>query len=213
VARNNSPSVLNIPNALTCLRLFLAVPFIWLVSYEGVISSYLALLVFCVAALTDWLDGYLAKRLNQKTPFGIFMDPFADKVLVLSALLVFMWLNLASLWIVLVIMAREFIITSLRILSETRGATIGAMPSGKHKMVSQLSAIISILAIVCAQYTLTALTGLPWDTALSRMGSQGVFWARVISLAPNTLLFIAMIFSVVSGIEFIRKHRNLFLKL
>ncbi len=200
----------HLPNTLTCLRLGLAALFVWLLSFEGLTSSYLALLTFVIAALTDWLDGTLARKWKITTPFGIFMDPLADKVLVLSALLMFLWLNLAPVWMVLIILAREFIVTGLRVLAESKGISIAAIPSGKHKMLSQTVAIIGILVIECAQYTITARTGIPFDTALVRMGSEGAALAAVLDRLPGILLFWAMAMSVYSGIDFILKHRKLF---
>ena len=202
----------NLPNALTCFRLVLTALFVWLVTIENTVSSFLALATFGLAGLTDWLDGYLARKWRQRTPFGIFMDPFADKVLVLSALLVFLWMNLVSLWIVIIIVAREFTITSLRVLAEARGLSLGAIPSGKQKMVSQIVAILCILAIVCAQYAIAGSTGIPWDTALTRSGMGGALLAKAMRILPNLLLFVAMSFSIYSGLEFVQRHRRLFLK-
>lgn len=211
--RKTRSSSLNLPNTLTVSRLLMTVLFIWLSTLEGMVSSWLALAVFGLASLTDWLDGYLARKYNQRTPFGIFMDPLADKILVLSALMIFLWENLASVWIVVIIVARESFITSLRMLAETRGVSLGAMPSGKQKMISQIVAIIAILIILCIQRTISAQTGQPWDTVMERMGGGYALTAGLMRRLPNLLLFIAMVFSLVSGAIFIRKHRNLFIKL
>jgi len=202
----------NLPNALTCLRIVLTALFIWLATIEGPVSSFLALAVFGLASLTDWLDGYLARKLHQYTPFGIFMDPFADKVLVISALLVFLWENIVSVWIVIIIVARESIVTSIRVLAEARGLSLGAIPSGKQKMVSQIIAILCILAIIFAQYAISSSTGIPWDTALARSGPRYALLARAMAILPNLLLFVTMVFSVVSGVEFVHRHRRLFIK-
>lgn len=203
-------SLRNLPNVITCARLVLTGIFLWLLSYEGKISSYLALLTFSLASFTDWLDGHLARRYGLSTPFGIFMDPFADKVMVLSALVVFVWQNLVQWWMVVVIASREFLITSIRMLAENKGISLAAMPSGKQKTVVQIVAIIGILIVVCVQYTISDRAGLPYDTALSRMGARGATMAKVIHWLPNTLLFVATVFSVASGIDFVVKHRKLF---
>jgi len=200
----------NLPNFITCIRLILTGIFLWLLSYEGKVSSYLALATFCLASFTDWLDGHLARRYHLTTPFGIFMDPLADKVLVLSALLVFIWQNLIQWWMVGVIVSREFLVTSVRVLAESRGMSLAAMPSGKQKTVVQIVAIIGILVVLCTQYTISDMTGLPYDTALSRLGARGAIAARVIHWLPDALLFVATVFSVVSGIDFVVKHRRLF---
>ena len=211
--RKRPPSSLNLPNALTVSRLVMTVLFVWLFTIEGMVSSWIALAVFVLASLTDWLDGYLARKLNQRTAFGIFMDPLADKILVLSALLIFVWENLVSVWIVIIIVARESFVTSLRMLGEARGVSLGAMPSGKQKLVSQIVAIIAILIILCVQRTISSHTGQPWDTVMERMGGGYAKSAVVMRLLPNFLLFVAMVFSVISGVIFIRKHRDLFIKL
>ena len=213
MARKRRTSSLNLPNTITVFRLLLTIPFVWFFTMEGMISSWIALAVFCLAAATDWLDGYLSRKLNQRTAFGIFMDPLADKFLVLSALCIFLWKNIVSVWIVIIIVAREFTITSMRLLAEKQGVSLGAMPSGKQKMVSQIIAIIGILTILCARYTISSVTGQPWDTVLDRMGTRMARLADLMDLLPNLLLFIAMVFSVVSGVVFIRKHRRLFIKL
>ena len=200
----------NIPNILTCMRLGFAAVFVWLFSMEGMISTYLALGVFILAAATDGIDGMLARKWRAITPFGIFMDPFADKVLILSVLLMFVWHNLAPAWLVMIILAREFIVTSLRILAERRNRPLPALLSGKQKMASQIVAIIGILCVECAHYTISYVTGLPWDTALGRMGPGGRIALLVMDWTPPVLLWIAMIYSIVSGIEFIGKHRQLF---
>ena len=192
------------------MRLGLAAIFVWLFSMEGMISTYLALGVFILAAVTDGIDGMLARKLNAITPFGIFMDPFADKVLILSVLLMFVWHNLAPAWLVMIILAREFIVTSLRILAERRNRPLPALLSGKQKMASQIVAIIGILCVECAHYTISHITGLPWDTALSRMGTGGHLALITMDWTPTVLLWIAMILSVISGLEFISKHRRLF---
>jgi CDP-diacylglycerol--glycerol-3-phosphate 3-phosphatidyltransferase len=188
----------------------MTVLFVWLFTLEGMVSSWIALAVFGLASLTDWLDGYLARKLNQQTAFGIFMDPLADKILVLSALLIFVWENLVAVWIVIIIVARESVITSVRILAEGKGVSLGAMPSGKQKLVSQIVAIIGILVILCIQRTISANTGQPWDTVMERMGGGYALAAGIMRRLPNILLFIAMAFSVISGVIFIRKHRELF---
>jgi len=198
----------HLPNVMTWSRLILAVIFVWLMSFEGLLSSWLATITFIVAALTDWADGYLARKYGVVSPFGTFMDPFADKVL--SVLLVFLWQNLAPVWMVLVILARESIVTGLRMLAESRGVSIAAAPSGKQKMLSQTLAIIGILVIQSAQYTISSTTGLPWDTALRRMLPRGAAIAGAMDALPWYLLLLATIMSVYSGIDFIRRHHRLF---
>ncbi|MEK7476961.1 MAG: CDP-diacylglycerol--glycerol-3-phosphate 3-phosphatidyltransferase [Candidatus Coatesbacteria bacterium] len=201
----------NLPNLLTVSRLILTGVFIWAMSYEGLVSSWVALVVFSVAATTDWLDGHLARRYGLSTPFGTFMDPVADKVLILSALFIFLWQNLVPVWMVLVIVARELTVTSIRVtvLTGARGRALPAMPEGKLKMGVQITAVIGTLVVVCARHTIEAATGRPYDTWLLRHAPWGGPTARTMDLLPDALLLMATLLSVYSGIVFFMKHRKL----
>jgi len=204
------PVLRQLPNILTILRLVLAGTFVWLMSYEGLVTSYLALATFGAASLTDLFDGILARKWKVTSRFGIFMDPLADKVLVLSALLVFVWQNLVPVWLVLVIWAREISVQSLRGLAEARGVSLPATPLGKQKMVSQIIAILGTLAVLCAEYTITRVTGYPWDTWLVRSGPRGALVASAMGLLPSVLLGVAAVFSLYSGVQFVVANRRLF---
>jgi CDP-diacylglycerol--glycerol-3-phosphate 3-phosphatidyltransferase len=178
--------------------------------WESLAGSVLALGLFVLAAVTDWIDGWLARRLKLVSPFGIFWDPLADKVLVLAALCAFLWLNVVSVWMVVIILAREFLITSVRIFAQqARGMNLPAMPEGKQKMLSQAVAIIGTLAILVARHAVTAATGQPYDTALRRMGDGGAFLARLMDDLPDVLLLVATALSVYSGARFLWRHRRL----
>ncbi len=179
-------------------------------SLESSTGAWLALALFLIAAITDGLDGWLARKYHLSTPFGMFMDPLADKVLVLSALLVFLWQNLAPVWMVLMILSRELIITSVRILAESKGQTLPAMSEGKQKMLSQTIAIVGTLAVQCGRFAIQNATGKPYDTWLIRQGPGGEALARAMDLTPEVLLFVATFLSVYSGIVFMLRHRRLF---
>lgn len=200
----------NLPNILTLSRLVFTAGFIWAMSLDSATGAALALALFVIAAITDGLDGWLARKYKLSTPFGMFMDPLADKILVLSALLVFLWQNLAPVWMVLMILSRELIITSVRILAESRGQTLPAMSEGKQKMLSQTIAIIGTLAVQCGRFAIQRATGQPYDTWLIRRGPGGEALARAMDLAPEVLLFVATFLSVYSGIVFLLRHRRLF---
>jgi len=204
------PILRQLPNILTVLRLVLAAVFVWLMSYEGIVTSYLALATFGAASLTDLFDGILARRWKVTSRFGIFMDPLADKVLVLSALLVFVWQNLVPVWLVLIIWAREISVQSLRGLAEARGTSLPATTLGKQKMISQIVAILGTLAVLCAEYTITRATGYPWDTWLVRSGPRGAFVASALGVLPSLLLGVAALFSLYSGARFVADNRGLF---
>ena len=118
---------MNLPNKLTCLRVLLIPFFIFfmLTDVAGAASKYIALAIFLVASFTDFLDGYLARRDNLVTNFGKFMDPLADKLLVCSALICFVEQGSLAAWIVIIIIAREFAISGIRLDRSTGRACTG----------------------------------------------------------------------------------------
>ena len=143
---------MNLPNTLTLARIFL-VPLlvvVLLTRFEGqlifgVPKEVIGAAIFGLAALTDWLDGYLARRRHQITALGQLMDPMADKLLITAALISLVQMGLASAWMVAVILGRELAITVLRSLAHGRGVTIPASSLGKVKMVSQVVAILLLM--------------------------------------------------------------------
>ena len=142
---------MNLPNSLTLARIFL-IPLLVVVlltkvdvAIFGVGKELVGAAIFAVAALTDWLDGYLARRRQQVTTFGQLMDPLADKLLITAALLSLVQMELAPAWMVLIIIGRELGVTALRHLAFSRGVTIPASPLGKAKMMSQVVAILLLI--------------------------------------------------------------------
>ncbi len=142
---------MNLPNKLTITRVLLVPFFVFFMLYEGIphdISKWIALLIFCVASLTDLFDGKIARKHNLVTNFGKFMDPLADKILVSSAficLVTVSW-NKVPAWIVIIIIAREFAITGFRTLASDNGVVIAASYWGKFKTNFQMFAIIMCIA-------------------------------------------------------------------
>jgi CDP-diacylglycerol--glycerol-3-phosphate 3-phosphatidyltransferase len=143
---------MNLPNALTLTRIFL-VPLlvvVLLTKFEGrqifgVSKEFVGAAIFGLASLTDWLDGYLARRRKQVTSLGQVIDPLADKLLISAALISLVQLDLATAWIVALIIGREFAITALRSLAYARGLIIPASPLGKVKMVAEVVAILALI--------------------------------------------------------------------
>ena len=143
---------MNLPNAITIGRIFL-VPLlvvVLLTKFEGrlifgVRKELVGAAIFGIASLTDWLDGYLARRRQQVTTLGQFMDPLADKLLITAALVSLVQMDLAQSWMVVVILGREIAVTVLRSLAQSRGIGIPASPLGKFKMVSQVIAILLLI--------------------------------------------------------------------
>ncbi len=174
---------MNLPNKLTMLRIVLIPVFIVLLMFD---LWYFAAGVFVVASVTDALDGAIARKMNLITNFGKLMDPLADKLLVTAALVCFVQLEVLDAWMVIVILAREFLITGLRTVAAGQGIILAAGISGKLKTIFQMVAIIVIL-----------LQDWPF---------------RLITDAPvgMILMWIAVILTIYSGIEYVVKNRKVF---
>ncbi len=141
---------MNLPNKLTVLRMILIIPFVIILLTDclGTLSGPVALAIFIIASLTDLLDGKIARKYNLVTNFGKFMDPLADKVLVCSAMICLVELRpeMMPAWAVIVILAREFIISGFRLVASDNGVVIAASMWGKSKTVSQMVMVILMLA-------------------------------------------------------------------
>jgi len=143
---------MNLPNALSVTRIFL-VPLLVVVLLTrsdgrlilGMREELVGAAIFGVASFTDWLDGYLARRRKQVTPFGQVIDPLADKLLISAALISLVQMGLAPAWMVVVIIGREIAVTGLRSLAYSRGVAMPASPLGKTKMVAQVVAILALI--------------------------------------------------------------------
>src|SRR5687768_17416768 len=181
---------MNLPNTLTLVRMFL-VPLlvvVLLTEFEGrrvfgVSRELVAAAIFGLASLTDWLDGYLARRRRQVTWFGQMLDPIADKLLTSAAFISLVQLGLAPAWMVALIIGREFAITGLRSYAHTRGIAMPASPLGKIKMISQVTAILLLIL---------GWGPLPW-------------------LAPigHVALWVVMVAAVASAVDYYRRFQRL----
>jgi len=142
---------MNLANKLTMLRILMIPVFIAVLVYSkdrDIVYRYIALGIFIRASATDALDGYVARRYNMITDFGKLMDPLADKILVSSALIILIELGNISSWVVSIVIAREFIISGIRLIATEKNIIIAASPLGKLKTVSQmLSVILMLLSI------------------------------------------------------------------
>jgi CDP-diacylglycerol--glycerol-3-phosphate 3-phosphatidyltransferase len=135
----------NLPNTITLLRILLIPIFILLLISPNPFKAISAAIVFALASLTDWLDGYIARRSGQITKLGILLDPVADKLLIAAALILLVDMDRIPSWIAVVIIGRELIVTGLRAIALSKGIVIPAEMAGKIKMTSQISAIILLL--------------------------------------------------------------------
>ena len=181
---------MNLPNKLTILRIVMVPFFVFFLLADFVPHRYLfALLLFCAASYTDHLDGKIARRDHLVTNFGKLMDPLADKILVMSALICLVKLDLASTVCVILIMLREFSVTSIRLLAVEQGRVIAANNWGKAKTVSQMIAIITILFL---QYVCT------WNpAALGACNTIG-----------QVLVWVTALLSVISGIIYLKDNAD-----
>lgn len=143
---------MNLPNRLTIARFILAIPFVFFLQESthpelGTTFRLVSLVIFIVASLTDFFDGYIARKYNLITDFGKIMDPLADKILVISALVVFVQLDYIPAWMSIIVLAREFLISGIRIMAAAKGEVIAAGNLGKYKTTSQMIVVIISLLI------------------------------------------------------------------
>ena len=139
---------MNLPNKLTISRFALTVAFLAVFFSRVWLANTVSLILFSAAGLTDYFDGKIARRDRLITNFGILMDPLADKILTCSAFIAFVDRDLMPAWMVVIIVARELAITGLRLLAASKQVVLAAEGYGKHKTISQIVAIVSILTLV-----------------------------------------------------------------
>ena len=171
---------MNLPNKLTTFRVILIPFFVFFMLAPNMtgINNYIAVAIFIVASLTDLLDGKIARKYNLVTNFGKFMDPLADKLLVCSAMICLIQTGQLAAWIVVIIIAREFIISGFRLIASDNGVVIAASYWGKFKTVSQMFMIIVLIADL-----------------------GGVF-----DIVGTVLIWLSLILTVVSLIDYIAKN-------
>lgn len=190
---------MNLANKLTVLRMFLVPVFLIFISVKGIpYGSIVATLVFIIASITDQLDGYIARSRNQVTNFGKFMDPLADKLLVTAALVALVGLKLTPAWAVVIILAREFAVSGLRTLAASGGVVIAASWWGKIKTVTQIIAILLLLIKVNIGESLSAVE------FVSNNGFLNTFFTYV----PEAIMFIAVLITIISGIDYFVKNKH-----
>ena len=173
---------MNLPNKLTILRVILIPFFVVFMLFDitGAADKWIALVIFCVASLTDMLDGKIARKYNLVTNFGKFMDPLADKLLVCTALICLTSMNRLNVIVVLAIIAREFIISGFRLVASDNGIVIAASYWGKFKTVSQMALIIVLI-----------------------MDLGGVW-----NVVGTVLTWVALLLTIVSLIDYIAKNKQ-----
>ena len=178
---------MNLPNKLTMFRVILIPFFVFflLAPYFEGYGNYVAVAIFIVASLTDLLDGKIARKYNLVTNFGKFMDPLADKLLVCSAMICLIELGLLPAWIVIIIIAREFIISGFRLVASDNGVVIAASYWGKFKTTFQMLMIIFLVVDLNIPYA---------------------------SLISNILIYVSLALTLISLFDYIAKNYKVFLE-
>src|SRR5207249_2314999 len=184
--------LLNAPNLMTLGRVACIPIFLALLAYENRRNSFLAAVVFAAAAISDWLDGWLARVSGKVTTLGKFLDPLADKVIVLSALVMLVRLGRAPVWVVVIIVAREFLISGLRTIAVSEGLVISASQGGKWKTSLQLTGVICLM--LHYHFAIDYLFG----TAMTDFQAVG-----------SMLLYLSLIPGIASAIEYVRAFYTL----
>ncbi|MDD3174588.1 MAG: CDP-diacylglycerol--glycerol-3-phosphate 3-phosphatidyltransferase [Herbinix sp.] len=175
---------MNLPNKITLFRVFMIPLFLVFMLVPGIqYGRFIAAGIFIIAALSDFVDGYIARKHNLVTNFGKFMDPLADKLLVSSALICFVELKLLAAWIVIIIIAREFIISGFRLIASDNGVVIAASWWGKLKTNVQM--ILSVMLIINLDYP-------------------------VINILEQVAIYLAVFLTVVSLIDYMIKNKRVF---
>ena len=190
---------MNLPNKITLFRILLVMFFMPCLFLRGLTPKIFGVIIFLIAVASDYLDGYIARKYDIVTIFGKIMDPIADKVLVLSAFIAFVELKLVPAWMVVVIVSREMIVTSLRLVGLKRDEVIVASMAGKHKTVSQMFSIFIILIFIAVKEAGTVHILNFWNASFEYWYKQIIFVTMIITV----------ILTLLSGISYILNNKNL----
>ena len=193
---------MNLPNKLTISRIVMTVFFLVALIVEFPFHFTLALGIFVIASITDFLDGSLARKRGLITDFGKLMDPLADKVLICSAFIGFIELGWMKAWMVVIIVSRELAITGLRLLAVSKNQVLAAERQGKNKTITQITAIISLL--IYNSYADWGAFGKIFSFEVA--GHSWSWWIAEISI------WAAVALTAYSGILYLWKNREVYLK-
>ncbi len=219
----------NLPNILTLLRV-LSVPFfIYFLLSNSQVFKFIAFILFTLASITDLIDGYLARKWKQETELGKFLDPLADKFLVLGAFITFLFLsNQVEIWMVLCIIARDMLITVLRYLAVQKGRSLRTSMFGKIKTTFQMFAIGIILislfwisyretSTINAEFRMAATQGIyPWDVAYRNFqkfmnNEYSSVYYGLAAFLPYYLMLVTTIITIISGLRYLVTNFSLLL--
>jgi len=192
---------MNLANRITMSRILLTFVFMFFLFCHGLIFKVLSLVVFILAALSDWLDGMIAQRRNMITDFGRLMDPIADKILVLAAFAAFVQLQLIDAWMFVIIVSREMLITSLRLFALNKGKVLSAARAGKHKTVLQMGVIFLILGFIL--FKEIVLSYYTWNPGWEKVFRQGIFVLMLVTVGST----------LYSGLSYLWENRKVITRL
>lgn len=201
---------MNLPNKLTCMRMFL-VPILVVVAYLPIdamcgfipAKNLILLAIFCLASITDYFDGMIARKKNLITSFGKFLDPIADKLLVVASLLILVELEYIHAWIVIITEGRELLVAASRMLQAKKGNVVAAAWSGKVKTVSQMIAII--FAFLCSSPFFAFVHGMSDDVFAK--GTAGIV-QFVLNILMSVAMCVALVASIISGWGYIKMSKD-----
>lgn len=192
-------STMNLPNQLTLGRLVLTLIFVFCLSAPIPFGITIALVLFCVAGITDYVDGVLARRWGLITNFGKLMDPLIDKIMIASGFVCLIPFGAVPAWAAIIIVSREFLVTGLRLLAGSRGLVLPAESLGKHKTTWQIVTVIFFLVMLSVDELGWGGVGMPWWDGLWQWGG-------------GILLVLALGFTLISGLGYFWKHRLIVLQ-
>lgn len=194
---SRAKELLNLPNILTLSRI-IAVPIVvLLLLFESRETCFWAAVVFTLASITDWLDGYLARRWQIVTVLGKFLDPLADKLIVMAALIMLIPLGRVPAWAVFVILARELIVSGIRSIASSEGIVIAASNLGKYKTIFQMIALVGLLL----HYRYYWFFGIEYDFLFASMHYAGI-----------VIFYISLVLTIWSGADYFFKFFKVFAK-
>ena len=187
---------MNIANKITLSRILITVLFVILASIDNTACRWAAWIAGLIAAVSDILDGYLARKYNLVTDFGKFMDPLADKIFVAAAFIVLVENNIVPGWLVIAILSREFAVTGLRLIAATKGKVIDAAMSGKMKTLTQF------IYLGCGG----VIWGLHSDAGLDVLNQNAFYYVM------QTLMVATAVITIYSGYEYFAKNKHLYME-
>ncbi|MBU1045141.1 MAG: CDP-diacylglycerol--glycerol-3-phosphate 3-phosphatidyltransferase [Candidatus Omnitrophica bacterium] len=190
---------MNLPNKLTVIRIILSFVFMFFIFSHGLLAKSLAFAAFLIASITDFFDGYIARKYNLITDLGKLLDPIADKVLVLAAFSAFVHMRIIPAWMLVIIVFRELLITGTRLILARKGKVIAASAWGKYKTVGQMISIFIILGFI----------------VLKEAGTNKYdFWSQAWQISSiniiNIVMYITIGLTILSGASYFMRNKNAF---